>query len=94
MKFDYNIIWYDVAEKKLFNQVSYILEKSQNLLIAEQFYDAIKSEVDKLSYTADVYTLRKKKEISILNGKYQVKFLIGVKNVYIVDFKSTRQNTY
>ncbi|WGE91153.1 type II toxin-antitoxin system RelE/ParE family toxin [Actinobacillus genomosp. 1] len=94
MKFDYNIIWYDVAEKKLFNQVSYILEKSQNLLIAEQFYDAIKSEVDKLSYTADVYTLRKKKEISILNGKYQVKFLIGIKNVYIVDFKSTRQNTY
>ncbi|WGE35810.1 type II toxin-antitoxin system RelE/ParE family toxin [Actinobacillus genomosp. 1] len=94
MKFDYNIIWYDIAEKKLLNQVSYILEKSQNLLIAEQFYDAIKSEVDKLSYTADVYTLRKRKEISILNGKYQVKFLIGVENIYIVDFKSARQNTY
>ena len=44
MKFDYNIIWYDIAEKKLLNQVSYILEKSQNLLIAEQFYDAIKSD--------------------------------------------------
>ncbi|QPB42822.1 type II toxin-antitoxin system RelE/ParE family toxin [Rodentibacter haemolyticus] len=94
MKFDYNVIWYDLAESKLLNQANYILEKSQNIIIAEQFYDAIKSEVDKLSYTADVYKFRKRKEVPILNGKYQVKFLIGLENVYIVDFKSARQNTY
>ncbi|WP_338705617.1 type II toxin-antitoxin system RelE/ParE family toxin [Pasteurella multocida] len=94
MKLDYNIIWYDLAERKLLKQAEYILEKSQNIIIAEQFYDAIKSEVDKLSYTADVYKFRKKKEVPILNGKYQVKFLIGSENVYIVDFKSAWQNTY
>ncbi|STY59673.1 Uncharacterised protein [Mannheimia haemolytica] len=94
MKFDYNIVWPQKAEIKLFYQADYILQQSQNPIIAEQFYDAIKSEVDKLSFTADVYRLRKKKEIPILNGKYQVKFLIGQENVYIVDFKSARQNSY
>lgn len=94
MKFDYDIIWYDVAERKLLQQAAYILEKSQNAIIAEQFYDAIKSEVDKLSFTADVYRFRKKKTLSILNGKYQIKFLIGSESVYIVDFKSARQNSY
>lgn len=94
MKFDYNIVWLQKAEIKLFYQADYILQQSQNPIIAEQFYDAIKSEVDKLSFTADVYRLRKKKEIPILNGKYQVKFLIGQENVYIVDFKSARQNSY
>lgn len=94
MKFDYGIVWYVKAEQKLLLQADYILQRSQNPIIAEQFYDAIKSEVDKLAYTADVYRLRKKKEIAVLNGKYQVKFLIGRENVYIVDFKSARQNTY
>lgn len=94
MKFDYSIIWYSLSETKLLNQADYILQQSQNPIVAEQFYDAIKSEVDKLSYTADVYRFRNKKEISILNGKYQVKFLIGQDNVYIVDFKSARQNSY
>lgn len=94
MKLDYGIIWLKQAETKLFHQADYILQQSKNPIIAEQFYDAIKSEVDKLSYTADVYRLRKKKEIPILNGKYQVKFLIGQENVYIVDFKSARQNSY
>lgn len=94
MKFDYGIIWYSLAETKLLNQADYILQQSQNPIVAEQFYDAIKSEVDKLSYTADVYRFRQKKEIAILNGKYQVKFLIGRDNVYIVDFKSARQNSY
>lgn len=94
MKFDYDIVWLKKAEIKLFHQTDYILQQSQNPIIAEQFYDAIKSEVDKLSYTAEVYRLRKKKEIPILNGKYQVKFLIGQENVYIVDFKSSRQNSY
>lgn len=65
MKFDYNIVWLIQAERKLFNQADYILQQSHNPIIAEQFYDAIKSEVDKLSYTADVYRLRKKKEIPI-----------------------------
>ncbi|WP_237052371.1 hypothetical protein [Mannheimia granulomatis] len=37
---------------------------NKNPIIAEQFYDAIKSEVDKLSYTADVYRLRKQKRNS------------------------------
>ncbi|MDY4279756.1 MAG: type II toxin-antitoxin system RelE/ParE family toxin [[Pasteurella] mairii] len=94
MKFDYNIVWYDIAEKKLLNQADWILQQSGNKIVAEQFYDAIKSEVDKLSFTADIYRLRKRKEISVLNGKYQVKFLIGRNCVYIVDFKSARQNTY
>lgn len=94
MRFDYNIVWYGIAEDKLLNQAKYILQQSQNLVVAENFYDAIKSEVDKLSFTADVYRLRKKKEISILNGKYQVKFLIGRENVYITDFKSSKQNSY
>lgn len=94
MKLDYGIVWYERAENKLLNQAEYILQQSQNPIIAEQFYDAIKSEVDKLSYTADVYRFRRKKEIPILNGKYQVKFLIGQENVYIVDFKSARQNSY
>lgn len=94
MKFDYKIIWYAPAEIKLLNQADYILAKSQNPIIAEQFYDAIKSEVDKLAYTADIYRFRKQKEIPILNGKYQVKFLIGRENVFIVDFKSARQHRY
>ena len=94
MKFDYNILWHEIAEDKLLNQAKYILLQSQNRIIAENFYDAIKSEVDKLSFTADVYRLRKKKEIPILNGKYWVKFLIGRDNVYIIDFKSSKQNTY
>ncbi|CAM3723174.1 type II toxin-antitoxin system RelE/ParE family toxin [Avibacterium avium] len=94
MKFDYNIVWYSVAENKLLKQADYILQKSQNPIISEQFYDAIKSEVDKLSYTADIYKFRKRKEIPILNGKYQVKFLIGIENVYIVDFKAAWQNAY
>lgn len=94
MKFDYQLVWYERAENKLLQQAEYILQQSQNPIVAEQFYDAIKSEVDKLSYTADVYRLRRKKEIPILNGKYQVKFLIGKQHVYIVDFKSARQNTY
>ena len=75
MKFDYLIKWHSVAEEKLLNQAQYILQQSQNRLIAEYFYDAVKSEIDKLSYTADVYRLRKKKEIPLLNGKYIVKFL-------------------
>ena len=83
MKFDYSIKWYELAENKLLRQAQYILEQSQNVVIAENFYDAIKSEVDKLSFTADVYRLRKKKEIPILNGKYLVKFLIGRETVYI-----------
>ncbi|WP_202796552.1 type II toxin-antitoxin system RelE/ParE family toxin [Haemophilus haemolyticus] len=91
MKFDYSIKWYELAENKLLRQAQYILEQSQNVVIAENFYDAIKSEVDKLSFTADVYRLRKKKEIPILNGKYLVKFLIGRETVYIVDFKSAKQ---
>lgn len=94
MKFDYSIRWYDLAEEKLLNQAKYILKQSQNAVIAENFYDAIKSEVDKLSFTADVYRLRKKKEIPILNGKYLVKFLISAHTVYIVDFKSAKQQHY
>jgi len=62
MKFDYLIKWHSVAEEKLRTQARYILQQSQNRLIAEHFYDAVKSEIDKLSYTADVYRLRKKKE--------------------------------
>ena len=94
MKFDYDIIWYSLAEQKLLTQAEWILQQSQNPIVAEQFYDAIKSEVDKLSFTADIYRLRKRKEMPILNGKYQVKFLIGRDKVYIVDFKSARQNAY
>lgn len=94
MKLDYHIVWYELAEQKLLRQAEYILQCSQNIIVAEQFYDAIKSEVDKLSFTAEIYRFRRKKEIPILNGKYQVKFLIGKENVYIVDFKSARQNTY
>ena len=94
MKFDYIIQWHSVAEEKLLNQAQYILQQSQNVLIAGHFYDAIKSEIDKLSYTADVYRFRKKKEISILNGKYAVKFLVGVHTVYIIDFKSAKQQHY
>lgn len=94
MKFDYEIVWYALAEEKLLNQARYVLTQSQNFIIAENFYDSIKGEVEKLSFTADVYRLRNKKEISILNGKYQVKFLIGHKNVYIVDFKSAKQRSY
>ena len=94
MKFDYLIKWHSVAEEKLRNQARYILQQSQNRLIVEHFYDAVKSEIDKLSYTADVYRLRKKKEISILNGKYAVKFLVGVHTVYIIDFKSAKQQHY
>ena len=94
MKFDYSIRWYYLAEEKLLTQAKYILKQSQNAVIAENFYDAIKSEVDKLSFTADVYRLRKKKEIPILNGKYLVKFLICAHTVYIVDFKSAKQQHY
>lgn len=94
MKFDYLIKWHSVAEEKLRNQARYILQQSQNRLIAEHFYDAVKSEIDKLSYTADVYRLRKKKEIPLLNGKYIVKFLVGAHTVYIIDFKSTKQQHY
>ncbi|OOF37583.1 plasmid stabilization protein [Rodentibacter heidelbergensis] len=94
MRFDYQIRWYSIAENKLLNQAKYILQQSQNAIIAENFYDAIKSEVDKLSFTTDIYRLREKKEISILNGKYQVKFLIGRERVYIIDFKSSKQNSY
>ena len=94
MKFDYSIRWYYLAEEKLLTQAKYILKQSQNTVIAENFYDAIKSEVDKLSFTADVYRLRKKKEIPILNGKYLVKFLISAHTVYIVDFKSAKQQHY
>ena len=94
MKFDYLIKWHSVAEEKLLNQARYILQQSQNRLIAEHFYDAVKSEIDKLSYTADVYRLRKKKEISILNGKYAVKFLVGVHTVYIIDINSAKQQHY
>ena len=92
MKFDYLIKWHSVAEEKLRNQAHYILQQSQNRLIAEHFYDAVKSEIDKLSYTADVYRLRKKKEIPLLNGKYIVKFLVGAHTVYIIDFKSAKQH--
>ena len=94
IKFDYNIVWYERAEQKLQQQANWILQQSQLPIVAEQFFDAIKSEVDKLSFTADIYRLRSRKEISILNGKYKVKFLIGKNNVYIVDFKSARQNSY
>ena len=59
---------YELAENKLLRQAQYILEQSQNVVIAENFYDAIKSEVDKLSFTADVYRLRKKKESPFLTG--------------------------
>ena len=83
-----------MAEEKLRSQARYILQQSQNRLIAEHFYDAVKSEIDKLSYTADVYRLRKKKEIPLLNGKYIVKFLVGVHTVYIIDFKSAKQQHY
>ena len=94
MKFDYLIKWHSVTEEKLLNQAQYILQQSQNRLIAEHFYDAVKSEIDKLSYTADVYRLRKKKEIPLLNGKYIVKFLVGAHTVYIIDFKSAKQQHY
>ena len=94
MKFDYLIQWHSVAEEKLRNQARYILQQSQNRLIAEHFYDAVKSEIDKLSYTADVYRLRKKKEIPLLNGKYIVKFLVGAHTVYIIDFKSAKHQHY
>lgn len=70
MKFDYNIVWYEVTEDKLLNQAKYTLQQSQNRIIAENFYDALKNEVDKLSFTTDVYQFQKKKEISALNGKY------------------------
>ena len=94
MKFDYLIKWHSVAEEKLRSQARYILQQSQNRLIAEHFYDAVKSEIDKLSYTADVYRLRKKKEIPLLNGKYIVQFLVGAHTVYIIDFKSAKQQHY
>ena len=94
MKFDYLIKWHSVTEEKLLNQAQYILQQSQNRLIAEHFYDAVKSEIDKLSYTADVYRLRKKKEIPLLNGKYIVKFLVGAHTVYIIDFKSAKPQHY
>ena len=94
MKFDYSIRWYYLAEEKLLTQAKYILKQSQNAVIAENFYDAIKSEVDELSFTADVYRLRKKKEIHILNGKYLVKYLIGSHTVYIVGFETAKQRGY
>ena len=58
MKFDYEIVWYALAEEKLLNQARYVLTQSQNVIIAENFYDSIKGEVEKLSFTADVYRLR------------------------------------
>lgn len=94
MKFDYTIAWLDTAEEKLLRQAEYILQQAQHSAVAEHFYSVIKSEVDKLSFTADVYRLRKKKEIPILNGKYQVKFLVGKSTVYIIDFKSSKQHQY
>ena len=42
MRFDYLIKWHSVAEEKLRNQARYILQQSQNRLIAEHFYDAVK----------------------------------------------------
>ena len=39
MKFDYSIKWYELAENKLLRQAQYILEQSQNVVIAENFYD-------------------------------------------------------
>ncbi len=93
MKFDYNIVWLQKAEIKLFYQADYILQQSQNPIIAEQFYDAIKSEVINFPLLP-MFIDFARKEIPILNGKYQVKFLIGQENVYIVDFKSARQNSY
>ena len=44
MKFDYIIQWHSVAEEKLLNQAQYILQQSQNVLIAEHFYDATKAK--------------------------------------------------
>ena len=42
MKFDYNIVWYEVTEDKLLNQAKYTLQQSQNRTIAENFYEALK----------------------------------------------------
>lgn len=42
MKFDYNIVWYEVTEDKLLNQAKYTLQQSQNRIIAENFYEALK----------------------------------------------------
>ena len=45
MKFDYEIVWYALAEEKLLNQARYVLTQSINVIFAENFYDSIKSEV-------------------------------------------------
>ena len=63
-------MWYEVTEDKLLNQAKYTLQQFQNRIIAENFYDALKNEVDKLPFTTNVYQFQKKKEISALNGKY------------------------
>lgn len=61
MKFDYDIVWLKKAEIKLFHQTDYILQQSQNPIISEQFYDAIKSEVDKLLYRRGLSTSQEKR---------------------------------
>ncbi|MBS9783610.1 MAG: type II toxin-antitoxin system RelE/ParE family toxin [Pasteurella sp.] len=90
MKFDYHVVWTATAKKQLFEQAEWILNNSKNIKTTLNFYQKITKEVDKLSYLADVYRYKERKYLVILK-KYKVKFLISNNNVYIVEFKSTRQ---
>ncbi|WP_386689617.1 type II toxin-antitoxin system RelE/ParE family toxin [Lonepinella sp. MS14437] len=92
MKIDYNVVWLEAAEERLLKQVNYILSQSQNEIIAKRFYIAIKNDVEKLSYCADIYKRQRNKKIPVFDGKYIIRFTLDEENVYIFDFKSAKQN--
>ena len=89
MKFDYSIKWYELAENKLLRQAQYILEQSQNVVIAENFMMLSRVRLINFLSRQMCTVLERKRKLPILNGKYLVKFLIGRETVYIVDFKSS-----
>ncbi|WP_439257498.1 type II toxin-antitoxin system RelE/ParE family toxin [Lonepinella sp. BR2271] len=87
-------MWLELAENKLIQQVSYILQQSKNEVISKRFYSSIKREVEKLSYCADIYKRQPRKQIPVFDGKYLIRFTMDADNVYIFDFKSAKQNLH
>lgn len=82
---EYVVLWSEIARFQLLEKAEYILEQSNELVIADRFIDEIEKLAEKLSYVASAYDDGKFHIFPLKNG-HSVKFLVVGSYVMIAAF--------
>lgn len=82
---EYVVLWSEIARFQLLEKAEYILEQSNEIVIADRFIDEIEKLAEKLSYVASAYDDGKFHIFPLKNG-HSVKFLVVGSYVMIAAF--------